>query len=373
MKTLLKNGTLIDYKTNTFEVLDILIENDKIKKISKEISEEEIKRFLRQSKYGEKLETSIETVLRSLRSCTFETRKYYEFRNSYLPALSRLMEENLTEGEKSLYFRVVDSAMQPLSRNNPDVLCKRLGQDEYSFREAKEAFDEFREKIEIYPGYEEFDFSEFDQKRYLYGVKMTFIILARALGVTTDLIPAGSNDFYSLEDLSSEVVEIVSNALRKYGWNVEEVDIPTSDYDEDTQEEMWEEMRKEHGGVFEHVEEDIGEFDLYGMRNVRLLLVENAHIGKIMQTAESENLTEDAELKKLMDLVNWLFLECESYFDDMPNASGYTWDDGVYHTYRLLYDTSSEMNSVGHEIFPIPFLYLPEINRLIESLESKYF
>lgn len=104
-------------------------------------------------------------------------------------------------------------------------------------REAKEAFDEFREKIEIYPGYEEFDFSEFDQKRYLYGVKMTFIILARALGVTTDLIPAGSNDFYSLEDLSSEVVEIVSNALRKYGWNVEEVDIPTSDYDEDTQEE----------------------------------------------------------------------------------------------------------------------------------------
>ena len=31
MKTLLKNGTLIDYKTNTFEVLDILIENDKIK------------------------------------------------------------------------------------------------------------------------------------------------------------------------------------------------------------------------------------------------------------------------------------------------------------------------------------------------------
>lgn len=239
-------------------------------------------------------------------------------------------------------------------------------------REAKEAFDEFREKIEIYPGYEEFDFSEFDQKRYLYGVKMTFIILARALGVTTDLIPAGSNDFYSLEDLSSEVVEIVSNALRKYGWNVEEVDIPTSDYDEDTQEEMWEEMRKEHGGVFEHVEEDIGEFDLYGMRNVRLLLVENAHIGKIMQRAESENLTEDAELKKLMDLVNWLFLECEAYFDDMPNASGYTWDDGVYHTYRLLYDTSSEMNSVGHEIFPIPFLYLPEINRLMESLESKY-
>ena len=45
MKTLLKNGTLIDYKTNTFEVLDILIENDKIKKISKEISEEAIPVF----------------------------------------------------------------------------------------------------------------------------------------------------------------------------------------------------------------------------------------------------------------------------------------------------------------------------------------
>lgn len=108
------------------------LENDK-DALREEISEEEIKRFFRQSKYGEKLETSIETVLRSLRSCTFETRKYYEFRNSYLPALSRLMEENLTEGEKSLYFRVVDSAMQPLSRNNPDVLCKRRGQDEYSF------------------------------------------------------------------------------------------------------------------------------------------------------------------------------------------------------------------------------------------------
>ena len=102
------------------------LENDK-DALREEISEEEIKRFFRQSKYGEKLETSIETVLRSLRSCTFETRKYYEFRNSYLPALSRLMEENLTEGEKSLYFRVVDSAMQPLSRNNPDVLCKRRG------------------------------------------------------------------------------------------------------------------------------------------------------------------------------------------------------------------------------------------------------
>lgn len=75
-------------------------------------------------------------------------------------------------------------------------------------REAKEAFDEFREKIEIYPGCEEFDFSEFDQKRYLYGVKITFIILARALGVTTDLIPAGTNDFYSLEDLSRKLLKL---------------------------------------------------------------------------------------------------------------------------------------------------------------------
>lgn len=240
---------------------------------------------------------------------------------------------------------------------------------------AKEAFEEFREKIEVYPGYEEFDSSEFDQKRYLYGVKLTFIILARALGVTTDLIPAGSNDFYSLEDLSSEVVEIVSNALRKYGWNVEEIDIPTSDYDEEIQEEMWEELRKEHGVVFEHIGENIEQFDLYGMRNARFLLAENARIGKIMRRSENETLTEDTELKKLVELVNWLFMECEVYFDYMPNAgaSVYTRDDGVYHTYRLLYDTSSEMDSVGHEIFPIPFLYLPEINRLIESLERKYF
>ncbi len=43
MKTLLKKGTLIDYKTNTFEVLDILIENDKIKKISKEYQKKQIK------------------------------------------------------------------------------------------------------------------------------------------------------------------------------------------------------------------------------------------------------------------------------------------------------------------------------------------
>ena len=40
MKTLLKNGTLIDYKTNTFEKKDILIENDKIVKIANEIGEQ---------------------------------------------------------------------------------------------------------------------------------------------------------------------------------------------------------------------------------------------------------------------------------------------------------------------------------------------
>ncbi len=40
MKTLLKNGTLIDYKTNTFEKKDILIEDDKVKKIATEITEE---------------------------------------------------------------------------------------------------------------------------------------------------------------------------------------------------------------------------------------------------------------------------------------------------------------------------------------------
>ena len=37
MKTLLKNGTLIDYKTNTFEKYDILIQDDKIAKIEKDI------------------------------------------------------------------------------------------------------------------------------------------------------------------------------------------------------------------------------------------------------------------------------------------------------------------------------------------------
>ena len=39
MKTLLKKGTLIDYKTNTFEKYDILIEDDKIAKIEKNIEE----------------------------------------------------------------------------------------------------------------------------------------------------------------------------------------------------------------------------------------------------------------------------------------------------------------------------------------------
>lgn len=40
MKTLLKNGTLIDYKTKIFEKCDILIENDKIKEIAKSITTE---------------------------------------------------------------------------------------------------------------------------------------------------------------------------------------------------------------------------------------------------------------------------------------------------------------------------------------------
>ena len=40
MKILLKNGTLIDYKTNTFDKFDILIEDDKIAKIEREITEE---------------------------------------------------------------------------------------------------------------------------------------------------------------------------------------------------------------------------------------------------------------------------------------------------------------------------------------------
>ena len=40
MKKLLKNGTLIDYKTNIFEKYDILIEEDKITKIEKEIKEQ---------------------------------------------------------------------------------------------------------------------------------------------------------------------------------------------------------------------------------------------------------------------------------------------------------------------------------------------
>ena len=40
MKTLLKNGTLIDYKTNTFEKYDILIQDEKIVKIEKDIKDE---------------------------------------------------------------------------------------------------------------------------------------------------------------------------------------------------------------------------------------------------------------------------------------------------------------------------------------------
>ena len=40
MKTLLKNGTLIDYKNNIFEKYDILVEGDKVTKIEKEIKEQ---------------------------------------------------------------------------------------------------------------------------------------------------------------------------------------------------------------------------------------------------------------------------------------------------------------------------------------------
>ena len=40
MKTLLKNGLVVDYKNNILEKLDILIEGDNIKKVSKEINEE---------------------------------------------------------------------------------------------------------------------------------------------------------------------------------------------------------------------------------------------------------------------------------------------------------------------------------------------
>ena len=40
MKTLLKNGTLIDYKTNTFDKKDILIEDNKIKRIGNDIVEQ---------------------------------------------------------------------------------------------------------------------------------------------------------------------------------------------------------------------------------------------------------------------------------------------------------------------------------------------
>ena len=40
MEILLKNGTIIDYKTNTFEKYDILIQNDKIAKIEKDIKDQ---------------------------------------------------------------------------------------------------------------------------------------------------------------------------------------------------------------------------------------------------------------------------------------------------------------------------------------------
>ena len=38
MKTLLKNGTVVDYASKTNENLDVLIENDKILKIEKDLS-----------------------------------------------------------------------------------------------------------------------------------------------------------------------------------------------------------------------------------------------------------------------------------------------------------------------------------------------
>ncbi len=40
MKTILKNGTVIDYKTNIFEKFDIIIEDEKIKKIEKNITDD---------------------------------------------------------------------------------------------------------------------------------------------------------------------------------------------------------------------------------------------------------------------------------------------------------------------------------------------
>ncbi len=46
MKTLLKNGTLIDYKTNIFEKRDVLIENDKITKIDNSIGESEADKII---------------------------------------------------------------------------------------------------------------------------------------------------------------------------------------------------------------------------------------------------------------------------------------------------------------------------------------
>ena len=39
MKTLLKNGTLIDYKSNIFDKYDILVEDDKVKRIAKDITD----------------------------------------------------------------------------------------------------------------------------------------------------------------------------------------------------------------------------------------------------------------------------------------------------------------------------------------------
>mgnify|MGYP003306655272 CR=1 FL=1 len=41
MTTLLKNGTVLDYASNTNDVMDILIENDRISKIGKDLDVQE--------------------------------------------------------------------------------------------------------------------------------------------------------------------------------------------------------------------------------------------------------------------------------------------------------------------------------------------
>ena len=46
MKTLLKNGTLIDYKTNIFGKKDVLLEDEKIAKIDDKIEETEVDKII---------------------------------------------------------------------------------------------------------------------------------------------------------------------------------------------------------------------------------------------------------------------------------------------------------------------------------------